>query len=148
MCTFGIFCGLSFSYILMTHATAPRSARTLAQARPTMSCIHLVVLNATNCMLLIRTEVVRLQICSTYEINCSGEILKIRFTRLKPADREDLELFYIISPLFTHSVTTNNSYHIDRKEVCKTRIALHTMQELVLIFVLQTQRWVAKWLKC
>ena len=26
----------------MTHATAPRSARTLAQARPTMSCIHLV----------------------------------------------------------------------------------------------------------
>jgi len=43
MCTFGIFCGLSFSCILMTHATAPRSARTLAQARPTMSCIHLVV---------------------------------------------------------------------------------------------------------
>ena len=28
----------------MTHATAPRSARTLAQARPTMSCIHLVVI--------------------------------------------------------------------------------------------------------
>jgi len=27
MCTFGIFCGLSFSYILMTHATAPRCAR-------------------------------------------------------------------------------------------------------------------------
>ena len=44
MCTFGIFCGLSFSYILMTHATAPRSARTLAQARPTMSCIHLVMI--------------------------------------------------------------------------------------------------------
>ena len=43
MCTVGIFCGLSFSYILMTHATAPRSARTLAQARPTMSCIHLVL---------------------------------------------------------------------------------------------------------
>jgi len=42
MCTFGVFCGLSFSYILMTHATAPRSARTLVQARPTMSCIHLV----------------------------------------------------------------------------------------------------------
>ena len=32
-----------YSYILMTHATAPRSARTLAQARPTMSCIHLVI---------------------------------------------------------------------------------------------------------
>ena len=27
----------------MTHAIAPRSARTLAQARPTMSCIHLVI---------------------------------------------------------------------------------------------------------
>jgi len=43
MCTVGIFCGLSFSYILITHATAPRSARTLAQARPPMSCIHLVI---------------------------------------------------------------------------------------------------------
>ena len=33
---------LRFSYVLMTHATAPRSACTLAQARPTMSCIRLV----------------------------------------------------------------------------------------------------------
>jgi len=31
-----------FSYILMTHATAPCSARTLTQACPTMSCTHLV----------------------------------------------------------------------------------------------------------
>ena len=31
------------NYILMTHATAPRSVCTLAQARPKMSCIHLVV---------------------------------------------------------------------------------------------------------
>jgi len=33
---------LRFSYILMTHAAAPRSACTFAQARPTMSCIRLV----------------------------------------------------------------------------------------------------------
>ena len=31
-----------FSYILMTHATAPHSARTPTQAHPTTSCIHLV----------------------------------------------------------------------------------------------------------
>ena len=28
----------------MTHATAPRSARTLTQAHPTMSCIRLVIM--------------------------------------------------------------------------------------------------------
>jgi len=37
-----IFYGLRFSYVLMTHATAPRSACTLAQARPTMLYILLV----------------------------------------------------------------------------------------------------------
>ena len=42
---FLIFRGLRFSYILMTHATAPRSACTLAQAHPTMSCIPLVAYN-------------------------------------------------------------------------------------------------------
>ena len=31
----------------MSHATAPRSACTLAQARPTMSCIHLVDISLT-----------------------------------------------------------------------------------------------------
>jgi len=31
----------------MAHATAPYSARTLAQARPTMSCIHLVDISLT-----------------------------------------------------------------------------------------------------
>jgi len=37
---------LRFSCILMTHAAAPRSACTFAQARPTMSCIRLVVVPA------------------------------------------------------------------------------------------------------
>ena len=37
---------LRFGYILMTHATAPSSACTFAQVRPTMSCICLVLWNA------------------------------------------------------------------------------------------------------
>jgi len=44
MCTFCDILCLSFSYILMTHATA----RTLAQARPAMSCIHLVYVTRGN----------------------------------------------------------------------------------------------------
>ena len=41
---------LRFSYILMTHATAPRSACTVAQARPTMSCIRLVLYEQPNAL--------------------------------------------------------------------------------------------------
>jgi len=46
-CTFCvIFCGLRFSHVLMTvvHATGPCSACVLAQACPTMSYIHAVLL--------------------------------------------------------------------------------------------------------
>jgi len=38
---------LRFSYILLTHATAPCSARKLTQARPIMSCIRLVFICET-----------------------------------------------------------------------------------------------------
>ena len=45
---FVIFCGLRFNHISTTcshrHLTAPCSARALGQARPTMLCIHLVLL--------------------------------------------------------------------------------------------------------
>ena len=64
----------------MTHATAPRSARTLAQARPTTSCIHLVSGNVN----------VRPFVKSTGQIDFNGSIF---LCKINQADR--LEWIYL-----------------------------------------------------